>query len=149
MDGLCGRLAQKKEHHPNGWCSFLVTQRGFEPRTRRRKRHAHSRGGNVSPALRTAATAGHDSGPGFSYIESYAKNRHANACRFSGDPAGIRTPDPLLKRQLLCRLSYRVIADGRAPLRNGAGPALLAGTAGLEPANEGVKVPCLTTWLRP
>ena len=47
-------------------------------------------------------------------IESYAKNRHANACRFSGDPAGIRTPDPLLKRQLLCRLSYRVIADGRA-----------------------------------
>ena len=23
-----------------------------------------------------------------------------------GDPAGIRTPDPLLKRQLLCRLSY-------------------------------------------
>ena len=26
-----------------------------------------------------------------------------------GDPAGIRTPDPLLKRQLLCRLSYRVI----------------------------------------
>ena len=26
-----------------------------------------------------------------------------------GDPAGIRTPDPLLKRQLLCRLSYRII----------------------------------------
>ena len=25
----------------------------------------------------------------------------------------------------------------------------LAGTAGLEPADEGVKVPCLTTWLRP
>ena len=25
-----------------------------------------------------------------------------------GDPSGIRTPDPLLKRQLLCRLSYRV-----------------------------------------
>ena len=25
-----------------------------------------------------------------------------------GDPTGIRTPDPLLKRQLLCRLSYRV-----------------------------------------
>lgn len=23
-----------------------------------------------------------------------------------GDPAGIRTPDPLLKRQLLCLLSY-------------------------------------------
>ena len=26
-----------------------------------------------------------------------------------GDPTGIRTPDPLLKRQLLCRLSYRII----------------------------------------
>ena len=24
----------------------------------------------------------------------------------SGDPAGIRTPDTLLKRQVLCRLSY-------------------------------------------
>ena len=24
---------------------------------------------------------------------------------FCGDPSGIRTPDPLLKRQLLCRLS--------------------------------------------
>ena len=29
--------------------------------------------------------------------------------RFFGDPAGIRTPDPLLKRQLLCLLSYRII----------------------------------------
>ena len=29
--------------------------------------------------------------------------------RSNGDPAGIRTPDPLLKRQLLCRLSYRVM----------------------------------------
>ena len=27
--------------------------------------------------------------------------------------------------------------------------ALLAGMAGLEPANAGVKVPCLTTWLHP
>ena len=29
--------------------------------------------------------------------------------RRCGDPAGIRTPDPLLKRQLLCRLSYRIM----------------------------------------
>ena len=29
----------------------------------------------------------------------------------SGDPAGIRTPDTLLKRQVLCRLSYWVIWD--------------------------------------
>ena len=47
-------------------------------------------------------------------------------CRFSGDPAGIRTPDPLLKRQLLCRLSYRVIADSAAPAKGTAG----AGFAG-------------------
>ena len=37
---------------------------------------------------------------------------------FRGDPAGIRTPDTLLKRQVLCLLSYW----GR-----------LAGTAGFEP----------------
>ena len=30
-----------------------------------------------------------------------------------GDLAGIRTPDPLLKRQLLCRLSYQVKWQGR------------------------------------
>ena len=63
---------------------------------------------------------------------------------FPGDPAGIRTPDPLLKRQLLCQLSYRI-----ASLKNARGREELAGTAGLEPADEGVKVPCLTTWLRP
>ena len=26
-----------------------------------------------------------------------------------GDPAGIRTPDTLLKRQVLCRLSYWIV----------------------------------------
>ena len=31
-----------------------------------------------------------------------------------GDPAGIRTPDPLLKRQLLCRLSYRIMSYSNA-----------------------------------
>ncbi len=30
---------------------------------------------------------------------------------FCGDPAGIRTPDTLLKRQVLCRLSYWIIFD--------------------------------------
>ena len=55
---------------------------------------------------------------------------------FYGDPAEIRTPDTLLKRQVLCRLSYWVKIK-------------LAGMAGLEPASEGVKVPCLTTWLHP
>ena len=159
-----------------------------------------------------------------------ATEKPSNRCGsrvFLGDPAGIRTPDPLLKRQLLCRLSYRVVVgrdpasqippfrrvpfrfdpsappheicrswgghcarlrwtgsalpspvlsspakagtargEGRAPWRSGGssrpagaspsggdgaawGPSGLAGTAGLEPAHEGVKVPCLTAWLRP
>jgi hypothetical protein len=34
--------------------------------------------------------------------------RKRNALR-RGDPAGIRTPDTLLKRQVLCRLSYWVL----------------------------------------
>ena len=54
--------------------------------------------------------------------------------RVFGAPAEIRTPDTLLKRQVLCRLSYW---------------GILAGMAGLEPTNEGVKVPCLTAWLHP
>ena len=42
---------------------------------------------------------------------------HKNPVDFSrqdfrfGDPAEIRTPDPLLKRQLLCQLSYRVTSE--------------------------------------
>ena len=36
-------------------------------------------------------------------------SRTIRSPRRRGDPAGIRTPDPLLKRQLLCRLSYRVM----------------------------------------
>ena len=73
-------------------------------------------------------------------------SRTIRSPRRRGDPAGIRTPDPLLKRQLLCRLSYRVMVFYEAPL---SGADYLAGTAGLEPADEGVKVPCLTTWLHP
>ena len=34
-------------------------------------------------------------------------------------------------------------------VRYGACPDAVAGMAGLEPANAGVKVPCLTTWLHP
>ena len=45
------------------------------------------------------------------------RKRQAKACLFlSGDPAGIRTPDPLLKRQLLCRLSYRVVVGRNSAL---------------------------------
>ena len=35
-----------------------------------------------------------------------------------GDPAGIRTPDPLLKRQLLCRLSYRIRVKHLLPINH-------------------------------
>ena len=71
-------------------------------------------------------------------------DKKSTAKRCLGDPAGIRTPDPLLKRQLLCRLSYRII------YANGIGQrSKMAGTAGFEPAGEGVKVPCLTTWRHP
>ncbi len=70
------------------------------------------------------------------------KNRLLAVSSF-GDPAGIRTPDTLLNRQVLCRLSYWVMAVWMASRR------FLAGMAGLEPANAGVKVPCLTAWLHP
>ena len=36
----------------------------------------------------------------------------------SGDPPGIRTPDPLLKRQLLCRLSYRIRVKHLLPINH-------------------------------
>ena len=48
---------------------------------------------------------------------------------FCGAPAGIRTPDTLLKRQVLCLLSYW---GGYKLLRNGRRNQL-AGMAGLEP----------------
>ena len=72
-----------------------------------------------------------------------------------GDPAEIRTPDTLLKRQVLCRLSYWVMKSIKR--KTGLPPQLpdqktqekVAGMAGREPASEGVKVPCLTTWLHP
>ena len=35
-----------------------------------------------------------------------------------GDPSGIRTPDPLLKRQLLCRLSYRIRVKHLLPINH-------------------------------
>ena len=50
--------------------------------------------------------------------ETKKKDIHSDVLLF-GDPSGIRTPDPLLKRQLLCLLSYRIIIDlKRAYARN-------------------------------
>ena len=46
----------------------------------------------------------------------------------SGDPAGIRTPDTLLKRQVLCRLSYWVILG--CVMDAGFARIDMAGTAG-------------------
>ena len=68
----------------------------------------------------------------------FRKDCSKNGLRSYGDPAGTRTPDPRLKRQLLYRLSYWVIF-----LKN------VAGMVGFEPTSEGVKVPCLATWLHP
>ena len=53
------------------------------------------------------------------------KKETAQAVSFFGAPAGIRTPDTLLKRQVLCLLSYWGVA--RAVCSD------VAGMAGLEP----------------
>ncbi len=60
-----------------------------------------------------------------------------NYTRIRGDSEGTRTLDPLIKSQLLYRLSYRV----RHKIK--------AGAARFELTHEGVKVPCLTAWLCP
>ena len=88
---------------------------------------------------------------------TFVKKSSRTICspRRRGDPAEIRTPDTLLKRQVLCRLSYWVMKSIKR--KTGLPPQLpdqktqkkVAGMAGLEPASEGVKVPCLTTWLHP
>ena len=46
------------------------------------------------------AACGHDSNP------RWAPKKHRHKAVFFGAPAGIRTPDTLLKRQVLCLLSY-------------------------------------------
>ena len=51
-------------------------------------------------------------------------------CFFTSERAGIRTPDNLIKSQVLYRLSYTPET----------------GLVGFEPTNAGVKVLCLTAW---
>ena len=48
---------------------------------------------------------------------------------FIGDPAGIRTPDTLLKRQVLCRLSYWIKKN-------------MGWVKGLEPSTLGTTIRC-------
>ena len=50
---------------------------------------------------------------------------------FLSERAGIRTPDNLIKSQVLYHLSYTPI---------------ITGLVGFEPTNAGVKVLCLTAW---
>ena len=56
-------------------------------------------------------------------------------CKVSGDSTGNRTRDPLIKSQMLYRLSYRVMQ--------------WLGWLGSNQRNDRVKVCCLTTWLHP
>ncbi len=110
---------------------FLVTQRGLYPRAKKR-----------APGTFFALCGA----PPFSSPMAHAKRKAPHTGRFPfGDPAGTRTPDLRLKRALLYQLSYWV-----ASLQTGCSSRFdVAGMAGLEPANAGVKVPCLTTWLHP
>ena len=50
---------------------------------------------------------------------------------FLTERAGIRTPDNLIKSQVLYHLSYTPVKSG---------------LVGFEPTNAGVKVLCLTAW---
>ena len=52
-------------------------------------------------------------------------------CCFFHERAGIRTPDNLIKSQVLYHLSYTPV---------------MTGLVGFEPTNAGVKVLCLTAW---
>lgn len=51
----------------------------------------------------------------------------------------------------VCHGENPAVAMRRTPFaeHHSAWAYALAGTAGFEPADEGVKVPCLTTWRRP
>ncbi len=63
------------------------------------------------------------------------KNPAEKLRRVFGAPGGIRTPDTLLKRQVLCRLSYWGIKIGW--------------DGGARTHNTGVKVPCVTVTPHP
>ena len=72
-------------------------------------------------------------------FKSCASTYSATRASFNlnGDPLETRTPDPLIKSQVLYRLSQWIM------LLN------LAGVTGIEPVYDRVKVCCLTSWLHP
>ena len=66
-----------------------------------------------------------------------------------GQMVALIGPNTLLKRQVLCRLSYWVRSKKFCAEYEIKSYAVMAGTAGFEPANVGVKGRCLTAWRRP
>ena len=73
---------------------------------------------------------------------------------YSGAPAGIRTPDTLLKRQVLCLLSYwgiwELLPEAGHPLERGPEEGYQCGwDGGTRTHYIGVKVRCVTITLHP
>ena len=68
-------------------------------------------------------------------FKSCASTNSATRAQVSGDPLAIRTPDPLIKSQVLYQLSQWII--------------YWLGWLGSNQRDDRVKVCCLTTWLHP
>ena len=94
-------MANKKAP-PAGDAFVLVTQRGAR---------LASLAGSTAPKRRSRQGA-IDRIPRGSHPRIGKRNDRPKAVISFGDPAGIRTPDTLLKRQVLCRLSKRSIYKG-------------------------------------
>ena len=89
---------RQKMRPPNGDLVFWCCKRGFEPR---------DRGDAAITFIRFAQKRFAFWCPWFERAKPRKENRPRKAVCFSfGAPAGIRTPDTLLKRQVLCLLSY-------------------------------------------
>ena len=69
--------------------------------------------------------------------------RYQAALCSAGVPGEIRTPDPLIRSQVLYPAELRAHPNSKI-----AG-ITVAGEEGIEPSNDGVKVRCLTAWRLP
>ena len=74
-----------------------------------------------------------DSPDAIFYLYKVKSSNHNRLLLSFSERAGIRTPDNLIKSQVLYHLSYTPVT----------------GPAGFEPASAGVKVLCLTAWRWP
>ena len=72
-----------------------------------------------------------DSSDAIFYLYKVKSSNHNRLLLSFSERAGIRTPDNLIKSQVLYHLSYTPIKTG---------------LVGFEPTNAGVKVLCLTAW---